>query len=154
MRARSCLLAIAFAADLGCAPKGATLRRDFEGDARSVRTPELQVMLRRISYEARNVLLHVEFHNVGAEPIQIETAGVLLAYQELELPPATDLGPPVPRAMEVPAGATREIWLAYVCGGLMRHDGDLVVRTVKRGGEYLPAVKLPIPSAPVANLDE
>ena len=83
----------------------------------------------------------------------VERAGLLLAYNGVELPPSSLVGPPVPPYFTVEGQGSQELWLTYVTGDRMLHAGQLVFRTVRQDAGYLMPLALEVPPAPLVNLE-
>lgn len=129
------------------------MRRDFEDGSRVARADRLEIHLRQIDYEERYVLLRLEVHNPSDLPMTVERRGLLLAYNGVELPPSSLVGPPVPPSFTVEGRGSQELWLTYVTGDRMLRAGQLVFRTVRQDSRYLMPLALDVPPAPLVNLE-
>lgn len=137
----------------GCSAASEVVRRDFGAGDLSTRTEVLRIDIREIDYEERYVLLRLELENRSSMPVVIERAGLLLAYNGVELSPSTMYGPPTPSSFALEANGSEQIWLSYVTGDRLLRPGRLMLRTVRQSDTYLPLLSLEIPAAPLVQLD-
>lgn len=116
----------------------------------TARGPEFSAELLRVEYLPQAVSVRVELKNRGDAPLDLALEGVLLAYDGLEYPVASDL-PPGPKArLTVAPASTQVLDLTYRMGHGLAGDAHLVFRTLSRQGHWLDPISLAVPAVPVA----
>ncbi len=127
---------------LGPGPQEAS----FPPGERVAHSGGLAVELSGARYDLQTVALNVTLTNAGDTPIDVESQGILLAYNALEFPVTSSTTNPFPEHTMVEAGGTVELELKFAIEQPLVEAGTLHVLSLKHDGDHwLEPVRLAVP---------
>ncbi|MEE9385408.1 MAG: hypothetical protein V3V08_18530 [Nannocystaceae bacterium] len=132
----------------GCvSPDELIRRRSFEPAEQAAASGGTRVELLQASYAPQLIRLSVQLINLGETRLQLKRAGILLAYDGLEYAIIPSAAQRLPQVIELPAGGSRRLELAFRLARSMTRAGKLLLRGVARSGLPSDTVELVIPAA-------
>lgn len=153
---RSIAPGLVIAGLLACA-SGDVLERDWPRDGPLATAGPVHARLHHATWLPRGIELELSLRNSGSAPIEVDPAGILVAYEGLEYPLAAGAGADAVLATAPPItvapGQGRDLRLVFFLGRRPAESAWLVLRVLRDPSGARPPLWLELPPTPLPRPD-